>query len=136
MRLMEVRAAPATLEVLSDVLLILIPLLLPELIDFVLQLDDGPLDLVVLADQRHPAVEGQIQMFLEKEIQPAYSLHRALQLCELFKKHTWTRALAVWLLLPTDHSYAASSYPEFASCGPKKHFKTCKMGIKGVLFYF
>lgn len=54
--------AAAALEVLSDVLLVLVPLLLSELSDFVLQLDDGPLDLIVLTDQRHPAVEGQTQM--------------------------------------------------------------------------
>lgn len=42
--------AAAALEVLSDVLLVLVPLLLSELSHFVLQLDDGPLDLVVLTD--------------------------------------------------------------------------------------
>lgn len=40
----------AALKVLSDVLLVLVPLLLSELSYFVLQLDDGPLDLIVLAD--------------------------------------------------------------------------------------
>lgn len=45
---------------MPDVLLVLVALLLPELSDFVLQLDNGPLDLIVLTDQRHPAVEGQM----------------------------------------------------------------------------
>lgn len=52
----------AALEVLADVLLVLVPLLLSEQSHFILQLDDGSLDLIVLTDQRHPAVEGQIQM--------------------------------------------------------------------------
>lgn len=45
------------LEVLSDVLLVLVSLLLSELRQFVLQLDDGSLNLIVLTDQRHPAAE-------------------------------------------------------------------------------
>lgn len=48
------------LKVLPDVLLVLVALLLPEPRYFVLQLDDGPLYLVVLTDQSHPAVEGQM----------------------------------------------------------------------------
>lgn len=63
---MRVKAAP--LEVLSDVLLVLVPLLLSELSYFVLQLDDGPLDLIVLTDQRHPAVERWIQMLQRRKI--------------------------------------------------------------------
>lgn len=59
---MMVKAPAAALEVLADVLLVLVPLLLSELSYFILQLDDGPLDLIVLTHQRHPAVEGQIQM--------------------------------------------------------------------------
>lgn len=45
------------LEVLSDVLLVLISLLLPQLADVVLQLHDGSLDLVVLTHEGHPAVK-------------------------------------------------------------------------------
>lgn len=48
-----------SLEVLPDVLLVLVSLLLSELRQFVLQLDDGSLDLIVLTDQRHPAVENR-----------------------------------------------------------------------------
>lgn len=48
-RAVRVKVA-AALEVLSDVLLVLIPLLLSELSHFVLQLDDGPLNFVVLTD--------------------------------------------------------------------------------------
>lgn len=62
------KAAAAALEVLPDVLLVLVPLLLSELSYFVLQLDDGPLDLIVLTDQRHPAVEGQIQMLRQRRL--------------------------------------------------------------------
>ena len=56
------------LEVLSDVLLVFIPLLLSELSYFILQLHDGPLDLIVLTDQRHPAVQGRIQMLQHRKI--------------------------------------------------------------------
>lgn len=62
------RVKGAVLEVLSDVLLVLVPLLLSELSYFVLQLDDGPLDLIVLTDQRHPAVEGWMQMLQWRKI--------------------------------------------------------------------
>jgi len=58
LKISATRATSAALEVLAYVLLVLVPLLLPELSHFVLQLDDGPLDLKVLTDQRHPAVEG------------------------------------------------------------------------------
>lgn len=44
------------LEVLSDVLLVLFSLLLPQLVNVVLQLHDGSLDLVVLTHKGHPAV--------------------------------------------------------------------------------
>lgn len=55
-RFLSPRIGPAALKILPDVLLVLVALLLPEPSHFVLQLDDGPLDLVVLTDQRHPAV--------------------------------------------------------------------------------
>lgn len=45
------RSVAPALEVLSDVLLVLVPLLLAQLTDLVLQLDNGSLQLVVLADQ-------------------------------------------------------------------------------------
>lgn len=52
----------AASKVLPDVLLVLVALLLPELGDFVLQLDNGALDFVVLTDQGHPAVEGDVKV--------------------------------------------------------------------------
>ncbi|MGH0188056.1 UNVERIFIED_CONTAM: hypothetical protein FKN15_034141 [Acipenser sinensis] len=48
-------------EVLPDVLLVLVPVLLVQLAQLALQLHDGSLDLVVLADQRHPAAERSKQ---------------------------------------------------------------------------
>lgn len=45
------RVKAAALEVLSNVFLVLVSLLLPELSNFVLQLDNGPLNFIVLADQ-------------------------------------------------------------------------------------
>lgn len=59
-----------SLEVLPDVLLVLVALLLSELSYLVLQLHDGALDLVVLADQRHPAVEEWTQMLQENKTTP------------------------------------------------------------------
>lgn len=107
------RVQAAALEILPDVLLVLVPLLLSELSHFVLQLDDGPLDLVVLADQRYPAVgSGHRREYRGK------SCCTVTTSCKISRRHTLTPALAVWLLLPTDRSYAASSSLEFASCAP------------------
>ena len=44
------------LEVLSDVLLVLVPLLVPYLCGLELQLPDGAFNLIVLTDEGHPAV--------------------------------------------------------------------------------
>lgn len=59
----EVLSLPLSLcsEVLPDVLLVLVPVLLVQLAQLALQLHDGSLDLVVLADQRHPAAERSKQ---------------------------------------------------------------------------
>lgn len=81
----------ADLEILPDVFLVLVPLLLSELSYFVLQLDNGSLDLVVLTDQRHPAVENS-RMSQERYI---YSSRTEIQIHKLFKQHTLTPALAV-----------------------------------------
>lgn len=59
------------LEVLSDVLLVLISLLLPQLADVVLQLHDGSLDLVVLTHEGHPAVK------FNKNTQSVYKVNGA-----------------------------------------------------------
>lgn len=48
-----------SLELLSDVLLILLPLLLFQLSNLILQLHNGTLNLVVLTHERHPAVNQQ-----------------------------------------------------------------------------
>lgn len=49
------------LKVLSNILFVLITLLLFRLCHFVLQLDDGSLNLIVLTNERHPAVKTEAE---------------------------------------------------------------------------
>lgn len=56
----------------------------------------------------------------EENLTYVFSMYSDINIQAAIKQHTLTPALAVWLLLPTDHSYAASLNPEFASCVTKK----------------
>ncbi len=49
------------LKVLSNILFVLITLLLFHLYHFILQLNDGSLNLIVLTNERHPAVKTQAE---------------------------------------------------------------------------
>lgn len=135
-----------SLKVLPDVLLVLVSLLLPELGQFVLQLDDGSLDLIVLTDQRHPAVENRhrnvnMVQYMQDVFKWDFTKQKQIIidwykmtpimfcLCTLNytnilkKKPTLTQAHAVWLLLTTGRSFSASSGLGFASCTPAKQHR-------------
>lgn len=134
-----------SLKVLPDVLLVLVSLLLSELGQFVLQLDDGSLDLIVLTDQRHPAVKNRHKnvsmvqymkdvfkwdLTKQKQFRVDWSKITPFMfcLCTLNYTNIWnhknkptlTQAHAVWLLLTTGRSFFASSGLGFASCTPTK----------------